>query len=289
LAVAVNLTVRRFPLYDGEGRLVRWNKKHEELTGYTAEEMAGMHVFDWYRGREPDTPRILQAVQDVMSKGSAEIETELITKSGKAIPFYFTGVGLTIAGKPYFTGIGIDITKRRWVETALKENSAFLNTLLNAIPVPVLYKDTEGRYIGFNEAFTEFYGKKYQELIGKTTFDLAPKDLAKIYHAQDLKLLQHSGTQVYESQVTDARCVVHDVIFHKAIFTDVDGQARGIIGVILDITERKRAEAEVRQHREHLEELVTERTAELRQAMTQLVQSEKLAATRIMGSAFRKR
>ena len=134
-----------------------------------------------------------------------------------------------------------EITGRKRAEEASRENSVFLSTLLNTIPVPVFYKDTEGRYIGFNKSFEEFYGRTQQELAGKSVFEIAPRQLAEVYHAKDLELLQHSGSQVYESQVKDVRGVVHDVVFHKAAFTDPGGRVRGLIGAILDITERKRA------------------------------------------------
>ncbi len=135
-----------------------------------------------------------------------------------------------------------EISERKRAEEASKEKSVFVSTLLNTMPVPVFYKDTEGRYIGFNKSFEEFYGQTQQELVGKSVFDISPGQLAEVYHAKDLELLQHPGSQVYESQVKDVRGVVHDVVFHKAAFTDPDGRVRGLIGAILDITERKRAE-----------------------------------------------
>jgi PAS domain S-box-containing protein len=135
----------------------------------------------------------------------------------------------------------IDISERKIAEESLKEAGAFLNTLLNAIPVPLFYKDKEGLYIGFNKSYEEFYGKTQQELVGKSVFDIAARDLAEIYHAKDLELLDNPGAQVYDSQVKDARGAVHDVVFHKSTFLDRQGHVLGLIGVILDITERKRA------------------------------------------------
>ena len=100
----------------------------------------------------------------------------------------------------------------------MKEAGAFLNTLLNAIPVPLFYKDKEGLYIGFNKSYEEFYGKTQQELVGKSVFDIAPRDLAEIYHAKDLELFHNPGVQVYDTQLKDAQGAVHDVVFHKSTF-----------------------------------------------------------------------
>lgn len=118
-------------LFDEEGRMVRWNKQLEELPGYSAEEVARMRLSDWFGGREPDTSLTAQRFQDVLTKGRAAGEANLITKDGTAIPFYFTGVKLTIAGKPYMTGIGIDITERKRAEAQIKLNESRLESLYN--------------------------------------------------------------------------------------------------------------------------------------------------------------
>jgi PAS domain S-box-containing protein len=104
-------------LYDEEGSLVRWNKQHEELTGYSGAEMAGMKGLDWFGGREPDTSQMRDAVKRARTQGSGSVEANLIRKDGTAIPFYFTAVALTISGKQYVTGIGIDITERKRSES----------------------------------------------------------------------------------------------------------------------------------------------------------------------------
>ncbi len=145
-------------------------------------------------------------------------------------------------GITYYEGTVEDITKRKRAEDLLRENKAFLATLLNAIPVPVFYKDSEARYLGFNRAFEEFFGKTRDQLVGKSVFDINPRELAEVYHAKDAELLQNQGTQIYDSQVKDARGALHDVVFHKATFMDTGGSVLGLIGAILDITERKQVE-----------------------------------------------
>jgi two-component system, cell cycle sensor histidine kinase and response regulator CckA len=140
-----------------------------------------------------------------------------------------------------------DITRRKEAEKSLKETTAFLNTLLNAIPAPIFYKDTDARYIGFNKSFEEFFGQKEEELVGKSVFDMYPSKFAEIFHAKDIELFNNPGVQVYESQLTNAEGVVHDVVFHKSTFEDSQGNVIGMIGVILDITERKLSEITLRE------------------------------------------
>jgi len=144
-----------------------------------------------------------------------------------------------------YIGTITDITERKKAEDAIRESNFFLQILLNAIPVPIFYKDIEGRYTGINRAFEQFFGKSSRELEGKSVFDISPSELAEVYHAKDMELIRKKGVQVYDSQIKDAQNVVHDVVFHKATVVDSNEQVVGLIGVILDITERKSAEKEI--------------------------------------------
>jgi diguanylate cyclase (GGDEF)-like protein/PAS domain S-box-containing protein len=132
-------------------------------------------------------------------------------------------------------------------EVALQDSLQFARQLLEVIPSPVFYKDRDGRYLGCNGAFERYLGRRREEIVGRSVYDLAPKDLADAYHGADMALFEHPGIQIYEAAVHCADERVHDVIFHKATFARADGSIGGLVGVILDITERKRNEEIVRQ------------------------------------------
>jgi PAS domain S-box-containing protein len=139
-------------------------------------------------------------------------------------------------------GVSHDITEVRRQETELRESMLFQAALLNAIPIPVFYKDQDGRYLGCNSAYETFFSTTKKQLVGKTVFDTSPRELAEIYHAKDAELLGNGGMQRYESKVKTKDGVEHDVIFSKAAFTNNHGAIGGLIGVVLDITERRHAE-----------------------------------------------
>jgi diguanylate cyclase (GGDEF)-like protein/PAS domain S-box-containing protein len=141
-----------------------------------------------------------------------------------------------------------DITERKRAEGALKESVAFTESLLETMPVPVFYKDAHGFYTGCNSAFSRFIGKAREEIVGRTVFEVSPQPLSGTYRDKDAELLADpSGIQIYESSVKHADGSARDVVFHKARLLGGDGAPRGIIGVILDITERKRAEEQIHQ------------------------------------------
>ncbi|WP_428027189.1 PAS domain S-box protein [Arcobacter sp.] len=167
-------------------------------------------------------------------------------------------------GEPlYSIGTVQDITERKKMEEQLVEQNQFLDSLLNAIPIPVFYKDTKTRYKGFNKAFEEFYGKNKEELIGKGVFDLFPREQAQVFFDADEELFCKGGTQKYEAKIQNVRGINHDVIFHKAVYFDKAGTVIGQIGTIQDITERKKMEESIRSLNMTLEKKVEDRTAEL--------------------------
>ena len=142
----------------------------------------------------------------------------------------------------YMADVTWHIVEQKRAEEKLEENEAFLNTLLNAIPIPVFSKDREGRYLGVNKAFESFFGAPNEQVVGKTAFDIMPAELAEIYHAKDTELFESREVQRFESRIENPKGEMRDVIFNKAVLTDSQGTVTGLIGAILDITDRKRAE-----------------------------------------------
>lgn len=139
----------------------------------------------------------------------------------------------------------------------LAARHAFLQTLIDAIPSPVFYKDREGRYIGCNTAFLEFLGCRSEDLLGKSVFELSPPDLAAKYHAMDVSLFNKPGKQEYEAQVQNSQGERRHVIFYKATFNDPSGELGGLVGTMLDITQRKQAEEQMRASELRLNTLIS--------------------------------
>jgi len=76
--------------------------------------------------------------------------------------------------------------------------------LLENIPIPVFYKDNEGRYLGFNKAFEVFFGKSKQQLISKSVFDISPLEISKVYHAKDAELLEKPGVKEFVMEIASS-------------------------------------------------------------------------------------
>ena len=93
--------------------------------------------------------------------------------------------------------------------------------MLETISNPVFYKDARGRYIGLNKAFESFTGRSRSEIIGKTVYDMGPKEIADKYYEKDLELFEKPGKQRYEWKIQSSDGVLRDVIFDKATLKDV--------------------------------------------------------------------
>jgi len=116
---------------------------------------------------------------------------------------------------------------------------------MDAIPNPVFFKGLDGRCQGFNSSFGNIMGLSSEHAIGKNLQELFPADKARFYMEKDQQLITDGGTQQYETElVFNNDGAIHTVLVSKAAYTGLSGELSGLIGVIVDITERKQAELE---------------------------------------------
>lgn len=156
------------------------------------------------------------------------------------------------------------------IEHALKDQLLFLQTLIDTIPNPIFYKDAKGFYLGCNKAFASRLGLKREEVIGKTSYDIFPREVACRYQELDSRLLARTGEEVFETSLVYADGERHDVLINKGTFTDSEGVLAGVVGVTVDITERKAAREALQKAHDELEARVARRTAELARAVEDL-------------------
>lgn len=138
-------------------------------------------------------------------------------------------------------------------EARLSETQRLTQELIEALPNPIFFKGTDGRYMGVNKAWETYFATPRQAFLGKTVHDLYPDnpEVADRLHAMDQELWDRPGSQVYEASITTPDGRRHDTIYYKATFTRADGSLAGLIGTIIDITERKELE---RRYRETFEQ-----------------------------------
>lgn len=150
--------------------------------------------------------------------------------------------------------VGNDITDLKETENKLLESRNFLDTILESIPSPIFYKDIKGIYIGGNSAFFKLINKKPEEIIGKGVYDLYPKDLADVYHQKDIEVFDGNNQQ-YDFIFRKEDNTIRNYTYYKAPFKNTNGRIDGLIGVMLDITERIQIEKELTDNQQELKEL----------------------------------
>jgi PAS domain S-box-containing protein len=124
----------------------------------------------------------------------------------------------------------------------------FSNELFNTVPTPIYYKDTDGVFLGVNSAWESFFGRKREDVIGKTVHDLYTddEDSASLHYSKDQQLWKDSTRQIYEKSLRTPDGTLHHVLYSKAPFSLTDGSVAGLIGTLTDLTALKNIEAKMR-------------------------------------------
>lgn len=144
-------------------------------------------------------------------------------------------------------------TSEREAELSRKKTQReldFLQKIINFIPNPIYYKDLNGNYQGCNGAFEKYIGLTSSEIIGRSIYEIAPKDLADASNKIDRALLNSPGKRSHETLLRYADGSNREVILSKATYTDNTGCLAGLVGVIQDVTEQKKAERQLRESEE---------------------------------------
>lgn len=245
----------------------------EAILGYSQDRYKADPAI-WHKKLHPeDREHVLDEVAKSHATGQPFVsEYRMLSHDGR--PVWFRDEAVIVrddSGQPIFLqGVMFNISARKESDEALQNQLRFMETLINTIPNPIFYKNVEGAYVGCNKAFEDFLGLTRDQIIGKGVYDLAPRSLADKYHEMDLALFRQPGVQIYEASVLYADGSIRDVVFYKSNFRDAGDNVAGLIGVMLDITARKRAEEALRRAHNELDGRVKERTAELEKANEEL-------------------
>jgi PAS domain S-box-containing protein len=152
--------------------------------------------------------------------------------------------------------LAYNLVVRRRLQRLLGAQVNFIQSLMEAMPTPIFYKDASGIYQGCNPAFTELMGVQRELLLGRSVFDLYPPDEAQVYKTKDDELFtSKEGIQVYEYEKQSPRGP-RQVRFHKALYRDGEGGVAGLVGVIADITDLRRAENDLEKTRAYLQAIL---------------------------------
>ena len=146
----------------------------------------------------------------------------------------------------YYEGTVEDITHQRQVEEALRSSESLYHSLVETMPQNVFRKDLEGRFTFANRQYCEHYNCKLEDILGKSDFDFFPKELAEQYQRDDRDVMQtgHSREIIEHHHPFGQERTTVQVV--KTPLYDHAGKIIGLQGIFWDITEKKRAEEQIR-------------------------------------------
>jgi PAS domain S-box-containing protein len=268
--------------YNYEGKFLRWNHNFQIVSGYSNEEIANMHPLDFFAAEEKSA--IAEKITEVFTQGQSFIEASLLAKDGARTPYLFTGRNVKFQDIDCLVGMGIDISERKNAESKLDESEQKYRELVESANSIILRWNAQG-YVTFLNLFgQQFFGYSSEEIVGQHIIgtivpvtDSAGRDLQNLM--QQICL----DTKIFEQNVNENMRRGGErvwISWTNKVVLDAQGQVVEILSIGNDITERLRAEKEIRELNASLEKRVIERTGELQSA---LVRAE--AADRIK-SAF---
>lgn len=233
-----------FYLFDVTGKFFKWNRNMETISGYSGHEIAQMQPLDFIA--EEDRLMVADRIREVFQNGESSVEARFRTKEGEKIPYFFTGLRLSLEGKDCLCGLGINIAERMAAEDALRESEEKFRTITENSSDLITILDPGGTIRYQSPSLEKMLGHTTEERAGRNIFEnIHPEDVDKIRETI-ARAAASPGTSVgvrYRGRHTDGSWRYLEAI-GKALVDD-NGEIYGITST-RDITDRVVAEESLR-------------------------------------------
>jgi PAS domain S-box-containing protein len=261
---------------NAEGRITDWSAQAEVIFGWPKEEVLGRDLaktiiperyreaHSWgVRHFKPDGPMPLIHRLNGLAA---------LRRDGSEFPIGIRVNCVKGAKTTTYCGFVTDLTERKRVQEVARSTQALLQAIIDNVTAIVYVKDVQGRYLMINRRFGELFHFTRESIVGKTDYDVFPKDAADAFRAVDERV-RMSGTEMQMEESAPHDDGPHTYLSIKCPLQDSSGQLYAICGISTDITERKQSERKQRQQLAQLELLnrIT-RAIEQRQDLSSILQ-----------------
>ncbi|NJP05020.1 MAG: PAS domain S-box protein [Chloroflexaceae bacterium] len=238
------------------------------MLGY-APEITPQDVNEWQNlVYEPDLEAIQAVIKHQIAAGCNTYDTEVrLYHAGSSLRWFALHgqIALDATGQPYrHYGTCIDITDRKQAEEALRERENLLQSILKHSPAVIYVKDLEGRFLLLNDAIEQVVGADWRaKMLHQRDVDIFPPELAQAWQANEQRVIASQRAYTFEEPAILVDEQPADFLSIKFPIFNEQGEISAIGGISTNITERKRANAEIRRLNAELEQRIKARTAEL--------------------------
>lgn len=240
-----------FFAFTPEGKILQWNRRLKEVTGYSDDEIAQMHPADFVPPDETDLVR--RHIERVLDEGRTRLEAHYQTKEGRRIPYEFTGSLFEQEDQLLICGTGRDISKRKRTKEKLEASEERYRRLFEDVREGIAITTPEGEIIDVNPAAQEIFGYSREELLSMNAADLYVDSEEREELAAALREQGEFAAREIHCRRADGEeivCEISGTLQHE----EEDAPTRWL-GLFRDVTQRKEAEEALRESEETFRKL----------------------------------
>ncbi len=238
-------------IHDLQGRILDVNSMACERLGYTHAELTAMSIGQL--DAPEDAQCIPERLEQLMEQGRLTFETVHLCKDGTPISLEVSARRITWEGQPAIMSISRDITERKRAEVAVRESEARLRAITNAAKDAILMMDANGRISFWNPAAERIFGYPHDEAMGMVLHRLIAPQRYHATHASAFAEFKRSGQgRAIDATIDLKACHKdgHEIAVELSLSAFRLQESWHTIGVIRDVTERKRSEEALRESEE---------------------------------------
>lgn len=235
-----------FYLFDIHRKLIRWNKNFETVLGYSSTEITSMPPVEFFV--EEHRKLIQQQVESIFKNGMAETEASFLTKDGRSIPYYLTGLAINYEGVPCMLGTGINITERKKAEEELVKTNARFQIISKATSDIVWDWDLGKGELWWNDNYYSSLGyKKEKEIVFVHDWyeNIHPEDMGRVQENVQAAINGKGHIWQYTYRYRDVKGNYFHFLDRGFILRDNEGKAYRMIGSMVNMTPIYQAQREL--------------------------------------------